>query len=212
MKVVIFNGSPKKTGNTASALKIIGEELVKNDIEVEMVHVGDKKIRGCISCYKCVKNKDEKCAIDDEVNEWIQKIKSADGVILGSPVYFSGISGTMKCFLDRAFYVATVANDRMFRYKVGASFVAVRRTGGATAFNALNQYISMSEMVMPTSNYWNVIYGGTVPGEAENDVEGKQIARILGKNMAWLIKVIDAGKKIHAIPELEPKQRMNFIR
>lgn len=212
MKVVAFNGSPKKAGNTASALKMIAEELVKNDIEVEIVHVGNKKIRGCISCYKCVKNKDERCAIDDEVNEWIQKMKIADGVIFGSPVYFSGISGTMKCFLDRAMYVASVANNRMFRYKVGASFVAVRRSGGVTAFNALNQYISMSEMVMPTSNYWNVIYGGTVPGEAENDVEGKQIARVLGKNMAWLIKVIDTGKNMHGIPELEPKQRMNFIR
>ncbi|MEL7567178.1 MAG: flavodoxin family protein [Dehalobacterium sp.] len=212
MKVVAFNGSPKKAGNTASALKMIAEELEKNDIEVEIVHVGGKKIRGCISCYKCVQNKDEKCVIDDEVNEWIQKMKTADGIIFASPVYFSGISGTMKCFLDRALYVASVANNRMLRYKVGVSFVAVRRSGGVTAFNALNQYISLSEMVMPTSNYWNVIYGGTVPGEAENDVEGKQIARILGKNMAWLIKVIDTGKKIHGMPELEPKQRMNFIR
>lgn len=210
MKVVAFNGSPKKDGNTACALKIIGEELVNNDIDFEIVQVGDKNIRGCIGCFLCMKNKDEKCALNDEVNDWIQKMKSADGIILGSPVYFSGISGTMKCFLDRAMYVAS-ANDRMLRYKVGASFVAVRRSGGVTTVNGLNQYITYAEMIMPTSNYWNVIYGAA-PGEAENDIEGKQIARILGKNMAWLIKVIDAGKKTIPIPEKEPKERMSFIR
>ena len=212
MKVVAFNGSPKEAGNTASVLKMVAEELVRNGIEVEIVHVGDKEIRGCMSCYKCVENKNEKCMIDDEVNEWIQKMKAADGILLGSPVYFSGISGTMKCFLDRAFYVASVANNMMFRYKVGACFVAVRRSGGVAAFNTLNQYLTMSEMILPASNYWHVIHGGTIPGEAENDLEGKQIARILGRNMAWLMKVIDTGKKIHGVPELEPKQRMNFIR
>lgn len=211
MKVVAFNGSPKKNGNTACALKIIGEELINNGIDFEIVQVGDKNILGCIGCSQCIKNKDEKCAINDEVNEWIQKMKSADGIILSSPVYFSGISGTMKCFLDRAMYVASVANDRMFRYKVGASFVAVRRSGGVSTYNALNQYLGLSEMIMPTSNYWNVIYGAA-PGEAENDVEGKQIARILGKNMAWLIKIINAGKKALPIPEKESKERMNFIR
>ncbi len=211
MKVVAFNGSPRKEGNTYHAIRLVVDELKKEGIETEIVNVGNKRIRGCIACYQCSKNKNERCAIqDDEVNDWIQKMKEADGIILGSPVYYSAIAGTMKSFLDRAFLVAGV-NDRMLRYKVGASVVAVRRSGGIPTFNQLNQYINYSEMLMPTSNYWNVIHG-TNPGEALQDEEGVQIMKILGKNMAYLMKLAENGRGNVEIPETEEKIFMNFIR
>lgn len=211
MKVVAFNGSPKKNGNTYEAIKAVGDELHKENIEVEIIHVGNKVIRGCMACGGCIKNRDEKCVINnDEVNDWIQKIKEADGIILGSPVYFSAIAGTMKSFLDRAFYVASV-NHSMFRHKVGASVVAVRRSGGVPTFNQLNNFISYSEMLMPSSNYWNVAHG-TAPGELVQDEEGLQIMKVLGKNMAWLLKLSDSGKNNVEESKSERKILTNFIR
>lgn len=211
MKVVAFNGSPRKEGNTYHAIKVAADELNKEGIEVEIIHVGNKLIRGCMACGQCAKNKNEKCVIpDDEVNEWIQKMKEADGIILGSPVHYSSIGATMKSFLDRAFYVAGV-NNGMLRHKVGASVVAVRRSGGVTTFDQLNNYINYSEMLIPTSNYWNVIHG-TMPGEAMQDAEGVQIMRVLGKNMAWLMNLVENGKGKVAEPEREDKIVMNFIR
>ncbi|MBC7188607.1 flavodoxin family protein, partial [Candidatus Aerophobetes bacterium] len=161
-------------------------------------------------CYKCAKNKNEKCSINDEVNEWIQKIKESDGIILGSPVYFSGIAGTFKCFLDRAFLVASV-NDGLFRHKVGAAVVADRRSGGVTTFDQLLHYLHYAEMIVPSSNYWNVIYGMN-PGEVLKDEEGMQIMRILGKNMAWTLKLVENGKDKIINPEREAKIFTNFIR
>jgi len=210
MKVVAFNGSPRKNGNTYHAIKVVAEELKKENIKVEIIQVGNKRIRGCIACYKCAKNKNEKCSINDEVNEWIQKIKESDGIILGSPVYFSGIAGTFKCFLDRAFLVASV-NDGMFRHKVGAAIVADRRSGGVTTFDQLLHYLHYAEMIVPSSNYWNVIYGMN-PGEVLKDEEGMQIMRILGKNMAWTLKLVENGKDKIINPEREPKILFNFIR
>jgi multimeric flavodoxin WrbA len=208
MKVVAFNGSPKKEGNTYHALKVVSEELEKEGIEVEIVHVGNKTIRGCLACNACARNKDEKCIIDDEVNEWIQKMKEADGIILGSPVHYSAIAGTMKSFLDRAFYVS---NTGILRHKVGAAVVAVRRSGGVATFNQLNNYINYAEMLMPSTNYWNVIHG-TAPGEVIEDEEGTQIMRVLGKNMAWLMKLVENGKETVKEPERENKIFTNFIR
>lgn len=211
MKVVAFNGSPKKAGNTYNAIRTVAAELEKEGIEVEIVHVGNKVIRGCIACGGCSRNQNERCVIDkDEVNEWIQKMKEADGIILGSPVYYSAIAGTMKSFLDRAFYVASV-NGGMFRHKIGASVVAVRRSGGIPVFDQLNNFINYSEMIMPTSNYWNVAYG-TNPGEVTQDEEGMQIMRVLGKNMSWLMKVVEAGKSQVEESEKEDKVFTNFIR
>lgn len=211
MKVVAFNGSPKKEGNTYHAIKIVTKELEKENIDIEIIHVGNKSIRGCTACGQCIKNKNEKCVLQgDEVNEWIQKMKEADGIILGSPVYYSSISGTMKAFLDRSFYVTGV-NDSILRHKVGASVVAVRRSGGLTTFNELNNYINYSEMIMPNSNYWNVIHG-TKPGEALKDEEGIQIMRVLGKNMAWCLKLIENGKGMVDEPKREDKIFTNFIR
>lgn len=211
MKVVAFNGSPHKKGNTYNAIETVAKELEKEGIEVEIVHVGNKAIRGCMACGGCSRNQNERCVLDkDEVNEWIQKMKEADGIILGSPVYYSAIAGTMKSFLDRAFYVAS-SNGGMFRHKVGASVVAVRRSGGIPVFDQLNNYINYSEMIMPTSNYWNVAYG-TAPGEVTQDEEGMQIMRVLGKNMAWMMKVVEAGKSQVKENEKENKIFTNFIR
>ncbi len=210
MKVVAFNGSPNKEGNTFHAIKMVTAELEKAGIDVEIVHVGNKVIRGCLACGSCAKNQNEKCVVNDEVNEWIQKMKEADGIILGSPVHYSGISGTMKSFLDRAFYVAG-SNGSMFRHKVGAALVAVRRSGGLPAFEQLNHYINYSEMLMPASNYWNVIHG-TAPGEAEQDGEGKQIMAVLGRNMAWLMKLVESGEGKVIEPEGVDKVFTNFIR
>jgi multimeric flavodoxin WrbA len=211
MKLVAFNGSPKKEGNTYHAIKLVADELIKEGIEVEIIHVGSKSIKGCIACGQCGKNKNEKCVLPgDEVNEWIQKMKAADSIILGSPVHYSSIGATMKAFLDRAFLVAGV-NNGMLRHKVGASVVAVRRSGGVTTFDQLNNYINYSEMLMPTSQYWNVIHG-SAPGEALKDEEGVQIMRVLGKNMAWLMKLVENGKGSVKEPERENKVYMNFIR
>lgn len=211
MKVIGFNGSPNKKGNTACSLNIIFEELENAGIETEMIQVGKKKIQGCTACHDCVKKQNEACSLDgDPVNEWIQKIKAADGILLGSPVHFSGVAGTMKSFLDRAFFVASV-NGGLFRNKVGAAVAAVRRSGGISTVDSLNHYLNYSEMVMPSSNYWHVAHGLT-PGEMKQDGEGKQIMAVLGKNMAWIMKIIEHGKEQFPAPEPVAKVMTNFIR
>ena len=211
MKVVAFNGSPNKNGNTWHAIKMVTDELEKEGIATEIIHVGNKAVRGCLACGQCVKKKNEQCIhSEDPVNEWIGLMKEADGILIGSPVHYSAIAGTMKSFLDRAFYVSGV-NGSLLRHKVGASVVAVRRSGGLPTFNQLNNFLCYSEMLLPSSNYWNVIHG-TRPGEATQDEEGKQIMRTLGKNMAWLMKLVENGKGTIAPPEREGKVYMNFIR
>jgi len=211
MKVVAFNGSPNKNGNTWHAIKMVTDELEKEGITTEIIHVGNKAVRGCLACGQCVKKKNEQCIqSEDPVNEWIQLMKEADGILIGSPVHYSAVAGTMKSFLDRAFYVSGV-NGSLLRHKVGAAVVAVRRSGGLPTFNQLNNFLCYSEMLLPSSNYWNVIHG-TRPGEATQDEEGKQIMRTLGKNMAWLMKLVENGKGTIAPPEREGKVYMNFIR
>jgi multimeric flavodoxin WrbA len=210
MKVVAFNGSPKKEGNTWHAINMVTAELEKENIAFEIIHVGNKTIGGCLACGQCMKNKDERCVqAGDEVNDWIQKMKHADGIIFGSPVHYAAMSGTMKSFMDRAFYVASV-NNGLLRHKVGAAVVAVRRSGGLPAFNQLNNFINYSEMLIPTSNYWNVIHGAQ-PGEVTQDEEGVQIMRVLGKNMAWLMKLVENGRGTVSEPVREAKIYMNFI-
>jgi len=211
MKVVAINGSPHENGNTAFAIDMVVKELKTNGIDVEVLHIGNDIISGCKACGGCMKNRNEKCVLpNDNINEYIQKMKNADGIILGSPVHYSGMAATMKAFLDRAFYVAGV-NGSLFRHKVGVSVVAVRRSGGVATFEQLNKFINYSEMVMPASNYWNVIHG-RVEGEAQNDLEGVQIMRVLGKNMAWVMKLIENGKDKVDEPEAEGKIVTNFIR
>ena len=210
MKVIAINGSPNAGGNTYNSLKLVGDELQKEGIEFEIIHIGNKLIRGCLACGSCSKTMNERCIIADEVNDALQKLKEADGILLGSPVHYAGVAGTMKSFLDRLFYVAGV-NGNLFRHKVGATVVAVRRSGGVSTFDSLNHYINYAEMIMPGSNYWNVAHG-RAPGEMLQDGEGTQIMRVLGKNMAWLLKALAAGKeKVPAGPG-EPKVFTNFIR
>lgn len=208
MNVIAINGSPKAEGNTYHGLKIVCESLKNEGISTEIIHVGNKNIRGCQACGGCAKNQDQKCVIDDEVNEIIPKLKKADGIIIGSPVYYASMAGTMKCFLDRAFYVAS-ANGGLYRHKVGASVVAVRRSGEVATFDHLNHYFTIGEMFLASSSYWNVIHG-RMPGEAIQDEEGVQTMRVLGKNMAFLIKAIDKSKA--DLPEKEPKIMTSFIR
>lgn len=211
MKVIAINGSPKKEGNTYHALKMVGNELIANGIGFEILHIGHKMIHGCTACGKCAENKDEKCSLgSDGLNQWIQTIKAADGIILGSPVYYSGIAGTMKCFLDRLFYVSG-ANGNLLRHKVAAAVVAVRRTGGSSTLDGLYHYLTYAEMVVATANYWNVIHGRNA-GEVTQDGEGVQVMRMLGKNMAWLLKMKEATAGIIQPPLTEKKVVTNFIR
>ncbi len=211
MKVIAINGSPNKKGNTFQALNMAGKELEADGIEFEILHIGHKLIHGCTDCGKCAVNKNEKCVIKtDDLNLWIQEIKKADGIILGSPVYYSGVAGTMKSFLDRLFYVSG-SNGGLMRHKVAAAVVAVRRTGGSATLDSLNHYLAYSEMIIATSNYWNVIHGSSA-GEVNKDVEGKQIMRVLGKNMAWLLKMKKSTADKIEPPKKEKKEYTNFIR
>lgn len=211
MKVVGFNGSARKKGNTAGSLNTVFEQLEKAGIETELIHVGKENIQGCLACMGCVKKQNQACTVkDDPVNEWIQKMVEADGILIGSPVYFSGVAGTMKAFLDRAFFVSSV-NGGLFRHKVGAAVAAVRRSGGVPTVDTLNHYINYSEMIMPSSNYWNVAHGLN-PGEMEQDGEGKQIMEVLGTNMAWIMNVIQHGKEQFPAPGPVAKTMTNFIR
>jgi len=210
MKVIAINGSPNAGGNTYNSLKLVGDELQKEGIEFEIIHIGNKLIRGCLACGSCSNTMNERCIIADEVNDVLQKLKEADGILLGSPVHYAGVAGTMKSFLDRLFYVAGV-NGNLFRHKVGATVVAVRRSGGVSTFDSLNHYINYAEMIMPGSNYWNVAHG-RAPGEMLQDEEGTQIMRVLGKNMAWLLKALAAGKEKVPAGPIEPKVFTNFIR
>jgi len=211
MKVVAINGSPNKNGNTHHALNLVGAKLQENGIDFEIIHIGHKAIRGCISCGLCRKNQDEKCSIaTDMVNDSIQQMKNADGIILGAPVHYSGIPGTMKSFLDRAFYVAG-SNGGLFRNKVATAVVAVRRTGGSSTLDQLNHFLTYSEMILATSNYWNVIHG-RAPGEVLQDAEGIQIMEVLGNNMVWLMKMREQTKNVLPAPKPVQKVMTNFIR
>jgi multimeric flavodoxin WrbA len=211
MKVIGINGSPRAEGNTALALREMARELAAAGIEMEIIHIGDKLIRGCLACGACGRNRDERCIIGgDPVNETIQRLKAADGVILGSPVHYAGIAGTMKSFCDRVFYVASRSNDRILADKGGASVVAVRRSGGSSAWQGLNYYLTISNMAVAGSSYWNIVHG-TLPGEAAEDAEGLQTVRNTARNIAWLLRQ-KAAASGEPMPEYESGARTNFIR
>ena len=204
MKVIAFNGSPKANGNTYVSINAVAEELKKEGIDVEIINVGNKNITGCKACGGC--SKTGKCVINDGVNEMIEKMKDADGIILGSPVYYAGLNGTMKAFLDRAFMLVG-ANGAFLRHKVGVSVAVARRAGTIQAVDEMNKFLSFYEMVIPTANYWDVAFGGA-PGDVLKDEEGMQIMRVLGKNMAWVLKLIENGKET---VEREVKIKTNYI-
>ena len=207
MKVVAFNGSPRKGGNCEIALKFIGEELTKENIDFEIIQVGNQEVKGCKACYHCLKTASGHCIQQDKANEWIDKMVEADGIILASPVYYGGISGTMKCFLDRAFLAA----GHKLHHKVGTSIVTARRSGALETFQQLNAYLNTMEMIMPTADYWNNIHGLDI-GEVNEDIEGIEVMQKLGCNMAWIMKVIEASKGKIDPPETKQRTMTNFVR
>jgi multimeric flavodoxin WrbA len=189
MKVVAFNGSARKDGNTAILLKRVLKALEAEGIETELIQLAGKQIHGCTACRACFETKNQHCVItDDNVNEYIQKMVEADGIILGSPTYFGMMSPEMKALIDRSGFVARATPD-MLKYKVGAAVVAVRRAGGMTTFDAINHFFLISQMIIPGSSYWNIGIGNK-NGDVEKDEEGMKIMDDLGRNMAWLIKKI----------------------
>ena len=190
MNVVAFNGSARKDGNTAILVNTVFKELKKAGIETEMVQLSGKKIRGCLACGKCYENKDKRCVVaNDVVNECIEKMVEADGIILASPTYFTDVSTEMKALIDRAGYVAR-ANDHMFQRKVGAAVVAARRAGAIHTFDTLNHFFLISQMIVPGSSYWNIGMG-LAPGDVKKDKEGLATMKTLGTNMAWLMKKLE---------------------
>lgn len=189
MKVIAFNGSARKEGNTAILLNLVLAELKAEGIETELYSLAGKPVQGCIGCFKCFDKKDKRCNVEkDIINECIQKMVEADGILLGSPTYFADVSASMKAVIERCGMVGR-ANNGLYRRKVGAAVVAVRRAGGIHVFNSLNYFFSINEMIIPGSSYWNIGIGRQ-PGEVNNDAEGVQTMKSLGQNMAWLLKKV----------------------
>ena len=194
MKVVAFNGSPRKDGNTTVLIGHVLKVLEEEGIETELIQLAGAQIHGCNACRACYKTKNERCVIeDDKVNEYVQKMKGADGIILGSPTHFSMMTPVMKALIDRTGYVAR-ANRHLFKRKIGAAVVAVRRAGGIPTFDGINHFFLINQMIVPGSSYWNIGIGGK-KGEVETDKEGIRTMEDLAKNMAWLIKKLKRRSK-----------------
>lgn len=205
MKVILLNGSPHANGNTYIALHEMEKTFAEEGIETEIVHIGNKNVRGCIACRSCAKI--GKCVFDDEVNEFAAKFEACDGLVIGSPVYYASANATLVAFLTRLFF-STRFDKTM---KVGASVVAARRGGLSATFDELNKFFTISGMPVASGQYWNSIHGREV-GEAEQDLEGLQSMRTLARNMSFLLKSIALGKEAYGIPQKEPMQPTNFIR
>ncbi len=205
MNVLMINGSPRGNGNTAIALREMKNVFAQEGIEVTELNVGAKAVRGCIACSKCAEL--GKCVFDDAVNEAAPLLAKADGVVVASPVYYASANGNLISFLDRLFYSCRCD----LTMKVGASVVCARRGGCSATFDELNKYFTISGMPLASSQYWNSIHG-RLPGEAEQDEEGKQTMRTLARNMAFLMKSIALGKEAYGLPEKEPRVATHFIR
>ncbi len=205
MKVLIINGSPRANGNTTIALDEMKNIFVKNDIDVEVIQIGGMDIRGCISCGFCYKN--GKCSMDDIVNELAPKFEQADGMVIGSPVYYAAANGTLISLLDRLFY--STSFDKTM--KVGAAIAVARRGGISSTFDQLNKYFTICGMPVASSQYWNGVHG-RAPGDAIEDLEGLQTMRTLAENMSFLIKSIALGKEKYGLPEKEMRVSTHFIR
>lgn len=207
MKVLLINGSPNKDGCTYTALSEIEKELNKENVETEIFHIGNKPIRGCTSCEKCENNR---CVFnDDMVNTLLEKCENIDGLIVGSPVYYSSPNGAVISLLDRMFY----AGSRVLKYKPAAAIVSARRAGTTSSLDVLNKYFTISNMPVVSSQYWNMVHGNDAE-EVKEDLEGLQIMRTLGRNMAWLLKCIEAGKEkgINIPHSKEKREFTNFVR
>lgn len=203
MKVLLINGSPHKFGCTYTALSEVEKTLNENGIETEIFHIGTTPISSCTACRGCSNNR---CVIDDVVNSALEKAEAADAFVFGSPVHYAGISGSMKSFMDRFFFAAE------HKLKPGAAVVSCRRAGSSAALDILNKYMTIAQMPVVSSGYWNMVHGNT-PDEVRQDLEGMWVMRTLGRNMAWLLKSIEAGRENGlAFPEAEPKPITNFIR
>jgi len=190
LKVVAFNGSPRHNGNTAQSIRIVFEELQKEGIETEFVQLGGRKVFGCLACGKCWETKNNRCIRqDDEMNVFIQKMQEADGIIIGSPTYFSNVSTEVKALIDRAGFVAKANGGDLLRGKVGASVISVRRAGSTFVYSAINFFFGIAEMVIPSSSYWNMTLS-LDPGDVQKDAEGIDTFKTLGKNMAKLLKQV----------------------
>lgn len=206
MNVLMINGSPNKNGCTYTALTEVGRMLNQADVETDIVHIGNKDIRGCIGCRKCFSER--KCVFDDVVNEVAAKLIACDGLVIGSPVYYASANGTLISFLDRLFYSTAFVDKTM---KVGAAVVSARRGGTTATFDQLNKYFTISNMPIASSQYWNMVHGFT-PEQVLQDEEGCQTMRTLGRNMAFLIKSIQLGKEQFGLPEKETERKItNFI-
>ena len=191
MKVVAINGSPRKEGNTFILLNTVLDEMKKEGIESEIHSLADKPIQGCMACYRCFKNKNRRCSVDkDAANEFISLMEKGEGILLGSPTYFSDVTAGMRALIERAGLVSR-ANDYMYKHKVGAAVVAVRRAGAIPAFSALNLFLHYNQMVLPGSSYWSIAIGRDI-GDVKKDEEGMQTMKVLGQNMAWLMKKVYA--------------------
>lgn len=189
MKVVAINGSARKDGNTAILVNHVFGELENEGIKTELFQLAGKKIHGCIACYKCLQNRNKRCSVDNDVaNECIAMMLEADGIILASPTYFSDVTSEMKALIDRA-GMTSRGNDDMFKRKIGAAVVAHRRGGAIHAFDTINHFFLIGQMIVPGSSYWNFAVGRDI-GEVEKDEEGIQVMKHLGQNMAWLLKKI----------------------
>ena len=205
MKVLLLNGSPKAKGNTALALNEMAAVFAQEGIEAEIIQVGHQAVRGCIACGSCGKN--GKCVFDDAVNEVAAKFEAADGLVIGSPVYYAGANATLMAFLQRLFY-STRFDKTM---KVGASVVIARRGGCSATYDEMNKFFGISGMPIASSQYWNSVHGGA-PVQVLEDAEGMQTMRTLARNMAFLMKAIALGKEKYGLPEKEPHAWTNFIR
>lgn len=212
MKVLLVNGSPHKNGCTNEALKAVSETLQEEGIDTEIFWIGNRPIQQCIGCYSCMKKKE--CVFGpDVVSEFLEKAQTADGFIFGAPVYYAGPAGAMINFMNRAFFSATNQNPHPFRFKPAAAVASARRTGTLTTLDALNKYFFHGQMPIVTSRYWNEVYGKTAD-EVRQDEEGMQIMRVLGRNMAWMLKLMENGKKAGICPPKQEETRIstNFIR
>jgi multimeric flavodoxin WrbA len=209
MKVLLINGGPHENGCTYTALKEVSDALEKEGIETEIFHLGNRPVRSCTSCGACHLQHLGHCIYDDDItNQVIEKAKEADGLVLGSPVHYASATGMITAVMDRVFYSA----GGSFAHKPGAAVVSCRRAGSTAALEQINKYFTISQMPLVSSQYWNMVHGNT-PQEVAQDLEGLQIMRTLGKNMAWLLKCIEAGKAAGIpLPEKEKRQGTNFIR
>lgn len=210
MNVILVNGSPHPKGCTFTALKTVGEALEDEGIETQIFQVGTKPMSGCIGCGKCEKN--GRCVFSDRVNDFLDLAETADGFVFGSPVHYAAATGAMTCFMDRAFFPTFSAQTEIFRLKPGAAIVSARRSGTSATLDQLNKYLTWAEMPVISSRYWNMVHGNTAE-EVMQDLEGLQIMRALGKNMAWFLACKAAGEKAGiARPKKEVRVSTNFIR